>query len=64
MHIPLTALTSTLFIAALGLAQTPAGFTPKVDAKLEIIFGTKAVNTPGASRTKAGMISTPDLFWY
>ena len=61
MQIPLTALTSTLFLAAFGLAQTPVGFTPKVDAKLEIIFGTKAVNTPGTSLTKAGMTPEPDL---
>jgi phosphatidylethanolamine-binding protein len=42
-------------LAGLASAQTPAGFVPKVEAKLDVIFGTKAVATPGTALTKAGM---------
>lgn len=48
------ALIPALFLTGLASAQTPEGFTPEVTAKLDIIFGTKAVDTPGASFTRAG----------
>ncbi len=48
------ALISLTLLAGLSSAQTPDGFDPKVTAHLDVIFGTKAVSTPGASLTKAG----------
>lgn len=52
------ALISTLFLAGPVSAQTPPGFTPEVTAKLDIIFGTKAVESPGASLTRAGIMKS------
>lgn len=37
-----------------SLAQTPAGFTPKVTAHLDVVFGTKVVDPPGTALTKSG----------
>ncbi len=48
---------SVLLLTGVVSAQTPAGFVPEVKEKLEIIFGTKTVATPGASLAKAGMCS-------
>ncbi|KAK7740841.1 hypothetical protein SLS62_010985 [Diatrype stigma] len=47
---------STVGLAAVSLGQTPPGFTPSVETKLEVIFGTKAVSTPGDSFTIAGKV--------
>ena len=47
---------STASLAAVSLAQTPPGFTPSVETKLEVIFGSKAVATPGDAFTKTGKI--------
>jgi hypothetical protein len=52
-------ISSTLLLAGAVSAQTPVGFTPEVDDKLEIVFGTKTVETPGASLAKAGMLRPP-----
>lgn len=41
-------------LAGLSSAETPTGFEPKVDAHLDLIFGTKTVSPPGMSLTKAG----------
>lgn len=43
-----------LLLAGLSAAQTPEGFTPEVKDNLSVIFGTKAVTSPGASLAKAG----------
>ena len=45
-------------LAALVSAQTPAGFVPAVQAKLDVIYGTKSV-TPGLALTKAGTFLPP-----
>lgn len=45
---------SLLLLARLSTAQTPAGFTPEVEDHLDVIFGTTAVATPGASFAKPG----------
>ena len=55
MLLSITTLSSALLLAGAVSGQTPAGFTPEVKDKLEIVFGTKAVETPGASLAKAGM---------
>jgi hypothetical protein len=46
-----------LLTSGLVAAQTPVGFVPEVKDKLEIIFGSKAVETAGASLSKAGSLS-------
>lgn len=43
------------------MAQTPPGFAPSVETKLEVIFGSKAVTTPGESFTKTGKNSMLDI---
>jgi hypothetical protein len=45
-----------LLTSGLVSAQTPAGFVPEVKDKLEIIFGSKAVETAGAGLSKAGTL--------
>jgi hypothetical protein len=49
---------SLVFLAGVTAAQTPPGFTPEVSAHLDVMFGTKAVTTPGMSLTKAGKLRT------
>jgi hypothetical protein len=34
-------------------AQTPSGFTPEVDTKLEVIFNSTTINTAGQQVAKA-----------
>jgi hypothetical protein len=41
-------------LAGFAVAQTPEGFTPKVDTHLEVMFGDKNVETAGMTLTKAG----------
>ena len=53
----ITTIVSSLLLAGAVSAQTPVGFVPEVKEKLEIIFGTKVVDSPGASLSKAGMLS-------
>ncbi len=50
----ITTIASSLLLAGVVSAQTPVGFMPEVKEKLEIIFGTKVVDSPGASLSKAG----------
>lgn len=50
---------SSLLVAALaGLAQaqsvTPSGFTPSASSKLDVIFNSTMVMTPGQMLSKAG----------
>ena len=45
---------STAGLAAVSLAQTPPGFTPSVETKLEVTFGTKTVSEPGEAFTRPG----------
>ena len=45
---------STAGLAAVALAQTPPGFTPSVETKLEVTFGSKRVSEPGEAFTKPG----------
>ncbi|KAF1847994.1 PEBP-like protein [Cucurbitaria berberidis CBS 394.84] len=56
-------LTSLLFAAIIGFAQaqTPTGFTPQVNTKLEVAFNTTMVATPGQQLTKAGTASQPQI---
>jgi phosphatidylethanolamine-binding protein (PEBP) family uncharacterized protein len=53
-------ITSSLVVAALAScaiaqAQTPRGFTPSVNTKLELFFNTTSVKTPGELLSKASM---------
>jgi hypothetical protein len=41
-------------LASIAYAQTPSGFAPQVDTKLEVIFNSTMVNTPGQQMAKAG----------
>ncbi len=41
-------------LAAVSLGQTPPGFSPSVEEKLEVTFGSKTVSTPGVAFTKIG----------
>ncbi|KAL2176428.1 uncharacterized protein P884DRAFT_300719 [Thermothelomyces heterothallicus CBS 202.75] len=41
-------LSSALLLAGIVSAQTPVGFEPEVKDRLEIIFGSKVVETRGA----------------
>jgi phosphatidylethanolamine-binding protein len=41
-------------LAVLAQAQTPPNFSPQVDVKLEVLFNSTAVNTPGQILTKTG----------
>ncbi|RYO86114.1 hypothetical protein DL764_009052 [Monosporascus ibericus] len=52
---------STAVLAAVSLAQTPPGFTPSVEEKLEVIFGTKAVSEPGLSLTRQETSRQPTI---
>ncbi|KAK0710211.1 phosphatidylethanolamine-binding protein [Lasiosphaeria miniovina] len=55
--------TASLILAAGALvaAQTPAGFTPEVAARLDLIFGAKTVTVPGTSLTKAETAKQPTI---
>ena len=50
----LQSLMSGVMLAGLAAAQTPAGFTPEVKDRLDVIFGTKVISVAGTSLTKAG----------
>ena len=54
----LPAISAALLLAGLSTAQTPEGFTPEVKDNLDVIFGTKAVTTPGTSLAKAGLLTS------
>ncbi|KAI5865301.1 PEBP-like protein [Durotheca rogersii] len=51
---------STLVLAGVAAAQTPAGFTPVVEQKLEVTFGTKSV-TPGLALTRSETSRQPTI---
>lgn len=51
---------SALALAGISAAQTPAGFTPAVEQKLEVAFGTKAV-TPGLALAKTDTSRQPTI---
>lgn len=51
---------SALALASVSAAQTPAGFTPAVEQKLEVTFGTKSV-TPGLALTKQETSRQPTI---
>ncbi|XXG99697.1 hypothetical protein Hte_006038 [Hypoxylon texense] len=51
---------SALALAGASVAQTPSGFTPAVEQKLEVTFGTKAV-TPGLALSKADTARQPTI---
>ncbi|KAI0551150.1 phosphatidylethanolamine-binding protein [Xylaria curta] len=52
---------STLILAGVSSAQTPAGFTPIVTEKLEVTFGTKNIATGGQAMTKAETARQPTI---
>ncbi len=54
MQLSIYTIASALLFAGAVSAQTPAGFVPEVKDKLEITFGSKTVDTPGANLAKAG----------
>jgi len=54
MRFSITTVSSAFVLAGVALAQTPVGFVPEVKDKLEIVFGSKTVDSPGASLAKAG----------
>ncbi|KAL7624857.1 hypothetical protein AAE478_004071 [Parahypoxylon ruwenzoriense] len=51
---------SALVLAGISAAQTPEGFTPIVEQKLEVTFGSKAV-TPGLALSKSDTSRQPTL---
>ncbi|OTA99432.1 hypothetical protein M426DRAFT_27527 [Hypoxylon sp. CI-4A] len=51
---------SALAFASVSVAQTPSGFTPAVEQKLEVTFGTKSV-TPGLAFAKTETSSQPTI---
>ncbi|KAF2021326.1 PEBP-like protein [Aaosphaeria arxii CBS 175.79] len=56
--------TSTVFLLALAgiaRAQTPQGFTPSVNTKLDVFFNSTSVATPGQRLKKATTASQPQL---
>ncbi|KAI0005688.1 PEBP-like protein [Xylariaceae sp. FL0662B] len=52
---------SALLLAGVSTAQTPAGFEPAVEQKLEVTFGTKSVTEPGLALTKAETTRQPTI---
>ncbi|KAF1935411.1 PEBP-like protein [Clathrospora elynae] len=55
---------TSLFVAALvgfAQAQTPSGFKPQVDTKLDVIFNSTMVNTAGQQISKAAVASQPQI---
>ncbi|KAI1495470.1 PEBP-like protein [Biscogniauxia marginata] len=53
--------TSLLWLAGISAAQTPEGFTPAVEEKLEVTFGTKPIDTAGTLLTKAETAQRPTI---
>lgn len=49
---------SLLLVALAGFAQaqTPGNFTPQVNTKLEVVFNSTMVNTPGQTLSKASKL--------
>ena len=44
----------SIALASVSQAQTPEGFTPVVNTKLEVMFNSTAVTEPGQQLSKAG----------
>ncbi|KAB5529054.1 phosphatidylethanolamine-binding protein [Coniochaeta sp. 2T2.1] len=53
--------TSVLLFVGLAQCETPPDFTPEAVARLDVIFGTKAVSPPGTSLTKAETSKQPTI---
>ncbi|KAI1339413.1 phosphatidylethanolamine-binding protein [Xylariaceae sp. FL0016] len=50
-----------ILLASSASAQTPAGFTPSVETKLDVTFATKNIATPGQAMTKAETARQPTI---
>ena len=48
-------------LASLAHAQTPSGFKPQAETKLDVIFNSTMVNTPGQQLAKAAVATQPQL---
>jgi hypothetical protein len=62
MHFP-----ASLFVAAiigLAQAQTPSGFKPQIEPKLEVIFNSTMVKTAGQQLTESGEHCRVALYKY
>ncbi|KAK0619152.1 phosphatidylethanolamine-binding protein [Immersiella caudata] len=55
----LQSLVSGVTLAGLVAAQTPAGFTPEVKDRLDLIVGTKVITVPGTALTRAETARQP-----
>lgn len=52
-------LSSSIILAAVigfAQAQTPSGFTPQVNTKLDVLFNSTSVATPGQKLSKASKL--------
>ncbi|ORX96968.1 phosphatidylethanolamine-binding protein [Clohesyomyces aquaticus] len=56
-----TTLLSAAALVGVSLAQTPQGFTPSVNTKLDVIFNSTVVKKPGELLTKALTASQPQI---
>ncbi|OAL04435.1 PEBP-like protein [Phaeosphaeriaceae sp. SRC1lsM3a] len=61
MYITSSMVVAALASCAIAQAQTPKGFTPSVNTKLEVLFNTTSVKTPGELLSKATTASEPKL---
>ncbi|KAK4247060.1 phosphatidylethanolamine-binding protein 4 [Corynascus novoguineensis] len=61
MLISIATISSALLLAGSVSAQTPPGFVPEVENRLEIIFGSKVVEAPGADLGRADTANQPTL---
>ncbi|KAL2152164.1 hypothetical protein VTH82DRAFT_5348 [Thermothelomyces myriococcoides] len=52
---------SALLLAGIVSAQTPAGFEPEVQDRLEIVFGSTVVETPGAELGRSETEQQPTI---
>ncbi|KAI1813555.1 PEBP-like protein [Poronia punctata] len=52
---------SPLILACVSSAQTPDGFSPAVAEKLEVVFGTQSIETPGQSMPKTSTSQQPTI---
>ncbi|KAF2657142.1 PEBP-like protein [Lophiostoma macrostomum CBS 122681] len=56
-------ISSLLAATLIGIAQaqTPSGFTPNVNAKLDVVFNSTSVSTPGQLLTKGATATQPQI---
>jgi len=59
MHFSSSILVVTL--AGIAQAQTPQGFTPSVNNKLDVMFNSTTVNTPGQLLSKQSITNDPNF---